>query len=71
MSGALAEQSARQDAAEQALAALNESDAAISSIYEQLGRLGQDARAADEEWQRLIQQRDELEAGPGAARSRS
>ncbi|OAN30583.1 chromosome segregation protein SMC [Mycolicibacterium iranicum] len=62
LSGALAEQSARQDAAEQALAALNESDAAISSIYEQLGRLGQDARAADDEWQRLIKQRDELEA---------
>ncbi|WP_460353949.1 chromosome segregation protein SMC [Mycobacterium sp. ZZG] len=63
LSGALAEQSARQDAAEQALAALNESDAAISAIYEQLGRLGQDARAADDEWQRLIKQRDELEAG--------
>ncbi|HEV7421648.1 MAG TPA: chromosome segregation protein SMC [Mycobacterium sp.] len=63
LSGALAEQSARQDAAEQALAALSESDAAISSIYEQLGRLGQDARAADEEWQRLIRQRDELETG--------
>ncbi|MDA2893014.1 chromosome segregation protein SMC [Mycolicibacterium sp. BiH015] len=62
LSGALAEQSARQDAAEQALAALNESDAAISSIYEQLGRLGQDARAADDEWQRLIKQRGELEA---------
>lgn len=38
--GALAEQSDRQDAAEQALAALNESDAAISAIYEHLGRLG-------------------------------
>ena len=63
LSGALAEQSARQDAAEQALAALNESDSAISAIYEQLGRLGQDARAADDEWQRLIQQRGELEAG--------
>jgi chromosome segregation protein len=63
LSGALAEQAARQDAAEQALAALNESDAAISAIYEQLGRLGQDARAADDEWQRLIQQRNELESG--------
>jgi chromosome segregation protein len=62
LAGALAEQTSRQDAAEQALAALNESDAAISAIYEQLGRLGQDARAADDEWQRLIQQRDELEA---------
>ncbi|MGE2733900.1 chromosome segregation protein SMC [Mycolicibacterium vaccae] len=63
LSGALAEQSARQDAAEHALAALNESDAAISAIYEQLGRLGQDARAADDEWQRLIKQREELETG--------
>ncbi|UXA19744.1 chromosome segregation protein SMC [Mycobacterium sp. SMC-4] len=63
LAGALAEQSARQDAAEHALAALNESDAAISSIYEQLGRLGQDARAADDEWQRLIKQREELEVG--------
>jgi len=66
LAGALAEQSARQDAAEQALAALNESDAAISAIYEQLGRLGQDARTADEEWQRLIRQRGELEAGRGS-----
>lgn len=63
LSGALAEQSARQDAAEQALAALTESDAAISSIYETLGRLGQEARIADEEWQRLIRQREELETG--------
>ena len=61
LSGALTEQAARQDSAEQALAALNESDAAISSIYEQLGRLGQDARFAEEEWQRLMTQRDELE----------
>ena len=61
LSGALTEQAARQDLAEQALAALNESDAAISSIYEQLGRLGQDARVAEEEWQRLMTQRDELE----------
>ncbi|MDT5209986.1 MAG: chromosome segregation protein, partial [Mycobacterium sp.] len=63
LSGALAEQGSRQDAAEQALAALNESDAAISAIYEQLGRLGQEARAADDEWQRLTQQRNELETG--------
>ena len=58
-------------AAEQALAALNESDAAISAIYEQLGRLGQDARAADEEWQRLMRQREELEAGRDADRRRA
>jgi chromosome segregation protein len=63
LAGALAEQRSRQDAAEQALAALNESDATISGAYEQLGRLGQDARAAEEEWRRLTEQRDELEAG--------
>ncbi|MGV0813949.1 chromosome segregation protein SMC [Mycolicibacterium boenickei] len=63
LSGALAEQAARQESAEEAMAALNESDAAISAIYEQLGRLGQEARSAGDEWQRLIRQRDELEAG--------
>jgi chromosome segregation protein len=63
LAGALAEQEARQDVAEQALAALNESDARISAAYEQLGRLGQDARSAEEEWRRLTKQRDELEQG--------
>lgn len=63
LAGALTEQAARQDAVDQALAALNESDAAISAIYEQLGRLGQDARNADEEWRRLLHQREELETG--------
>jgi chromosome segregation protein len=63
LSGALSEQATRQDAAEQALAALNESDAAISAIYEQLGRIGQDARTAEEDWRRLLRQREELEAG--------
>ncbi|KAA1251680.1 chromosome segregation protein SMC [Mycobacterium simiae] len=63
LSGALAEQVARQDLADQALAALNESDTAISAMYEQLGRLGQDARVSEEEWTRLLRQREELEAG--------
>ncbi len=63
LAGATLEQVNRQDAAEQALAALNESDAAISRIYETLGRLGQDARTAEEEWRRQTTQRDELEAG--------
>jgi chromosome segregation protein len=61
LSGALTEQAARQNSAEQALAALNESDTTISAMYEQLGRLGQDARAADEECSRLLRQREELE----------
>ncbi|MEB4208796.1 chromosome segregation protein SMC [Mycobacterium sp. 94-17] len=63
LSGALAEQAARQDSAEQALAALNESDSEISGMYEQLGRLGQDARTSEDEWSRLLRQREELEAG--------
>lgn len=63
LSGALTERAARQDSADQALAALNESDATISATYEQLGRLGQDARAAEEEWTRLLRQREELEDG--------
>ncbi|OBA58275.1 chromosome segregation protein SMC [Mycobacterium sp. 1100029.7] len=63
LSGALTEQRGRQDSAEQALAALNESDTAISAMYEQLGRLGQDARTAEDEWNRLLRQREELEAG--------
>ncbi|MDF2823086.1 MAG: chromosome segregation protein, partial [Mycobacterium sp.] len=63
LSGATAEQAARQDAADQALAALNESDAAISQIYEHLGRLGVEARNAELDWRRQMQQREELEAG--------
>lgn len=63
LSGALAEQTSRQDSAEQALAALNESDTAISAMYEQLGRLGQEARRAGDEWTQLVRQREELEAG--------
>ncbi|MCB1289979.1 chromosome segregation protein SMC [Mycolicibacterium sp.] len=67
LAGATAEQSDRRDTAEQALAALNESDAAISAIYEQLGRLGQELRSAEGEWRRLVSQRDELEAGRAQA----
>jgi len=63
LSGALTEQAARQDSAEQALAALNESDTAIAAMYDQLGRLGHEARAAEEERNRLLRQREELEAG--------
>ncbi|OBG65408.1 MULTISPECIES: chromosome segregation protein SMC [unclassified Mycobacterium] len=63
LSGALTEQAARQDSAEQALAALNESDTAISAMYEQLGRLGQEARTTEDEWTRLLRQREELETG--------
>ncbi len=63
LSGALTEQGARQDSADQALAALNESDTTISAMYEQLGRLGQAARVADEDWNGLLRQRKDMEAG--------
>ncbi len=63
LSGALTEQAARQDFADQALAALKESDTTISATYEQLGRLGQAARVADEDWNRLLRQRKDMEAG--------
>ncbi|MDF3307892.1 chromosome segregation protein SMC [Rhodococcus sp. T2V] len=63
LSGAVAEQADRKENAEQALAALNESDAAMSAIYERLGRLGQAARAAHAESDRLMAQRDKAESG--------
>ncbi|SDE43705.1 chromosome segregation protein SMC [Rhodococcus tukisamuensis] len=63
LAGAEAEQADRAEHAEQALAALNESDAAMSAIYEQLGRLGQVARAAHAESERLAAQRIAAEAG--------
>jgi chromosome segregation protein len=63
LAGAVLEQANRQDAAEQALAALNESDAAIAALYEHLGRVGQQARSAEQEWQKLLSQRGQLEAG--------
>ncbi|MFE5878852.1 chromosome segregation protein SMC [Rhodococcus sp. NPDC056506] len=65
LSGALAEQAARRETAEQTLAALNESDAAMSAIYEQLGRLGQAARVAHAESDRLTAQRVRAEEGRG------
>ncbi|MDN5751109.1 MAG: chromosome segregation protein SMC, partial [Pseudonocardia sp.] len=63
LSGAIAEEDERREHAEVTLAALGESDAAMAAVYEQLGRLGQAARAADGERERLSRQRDEAEAG--------
>ncbi|MGW0174903.1 chromosome segregation protein SMC [Rhodococcus sp. NPDC003322] len=63
LAGALAEQADRAETAEEALAALHESDAAMSAIYEQLGRLGQVARAAHAESDRLTAQRTAAETG--------
>ncbi|MFR9751953.1 chromosome segregation protein SMC [Nocardia sp. 004] len=67
LSGALAEQADRKDAVDQALLALHESDQALVAIYERLGRLGQTARTAHAERERLSAQRTEAEASRGEA----
>ncbi|WP_194814658.1 chromosome segregation protein SMC [Nocardia sp. XZ_19_385] len=63
LSGALDEQSDRKDAVDQALLALHESDQALMTIYDRLGRLGQAARAATGDSERLTKQRADAEAG--------
>ena len=63
LAGALAQQTSRRETAEEALAALHESDAQLGAVYEQLARLGQTARAAQEESTRLINQRARAEDG--------
>jgi chromosome segregation protein len=70
LTGADAEQKARAEYAEQTLAALNESDAAMSAVYEQLGRLGQAARNAHAESERLVTQRAAAEKERDAAREK-
>ncbi len=61
LEGARAEEVARSDDAENTLAALHESDARLSAVSEQLGQLGQAARAASSEAQRLTEQRSVVE----------
>ncbi|WP_028476485.1 chromosome segregation protein SMC [Nocardia sp. CNY236] len=61
LSGALAEQTDRKHAVDHALLALHESDQALTAIYERLGRLGQTARAAHAEGERLQAQRTAAE----------
>ncbi|GAB4584474.1 AAA family ATPase [Nocardia sp. IFM 10818] len=63
LAGALAEQTDRKEAVDHALLALHESDQALVSIYDRLGRLGQTARTAQKECERLLAQRAEAEAG--------
>ncbi|MGB6038940.1 MAG: AAA family ATPase, partial [Gordonia sp. (in: high G+C Gram-positive bacteria)] len=60
---ALAHQMQAQDAADGAQAALHESDANIGAAYETLGRLGADIRAARDESDRLMRQRNFVELG--------
>ncbi|WP_019930010.1 chromosome segregation protein SMC [Nocardia sp. BMG111209] len=62
LSGALDEQSDRRDAADQALLALHESDQSMVATYDRLGRLGETARAAKTDSERLVVQRDDAEA---------
>ncbi|WP_067574696.1 chromosome segregation protein SMC, partial [Nocardia acidivorans] len=63
LSGALAEQTDRKEAVDHALLALHESDQALVAIYDRLGRLGQTARNAQRECDRLLAQRAETESG--------
>jgi chromosome segregation protein len=63
LSGALAEQADRKDAVDQALLALHESDQALVAIYDRLGRLGQVARSAQTDVEKLTGQRADTEAG--------
>ncbi|GAA3040875.1 chromosome segregation protein SMC [Gordonia defluvii] len=63
LSGALTEQVDRREAADEALAALHESDSSLGAAYEHLARLGQDIRAAQDEADRLTRQRQLAEEG--------
>ncbi|SIS12466.1 chromosome segregation protein SMC [Williamsia sterculiae] len=67
LSGALAEQTERREAAEQALAGLHDSDAELESVYEQLARHGAAIRAASAEADKLTRQRATVESNRAAA----
>jgi len=62
LDGARAEEAARAEDVANALAALNESDAQLAAVAEQLGRLGQAARSAAAEAERVQGQRATVEA---------
>lgn len=61
LAGALEEQAERKEAVDHALLALHESDQALLAIYDRLGRLGQAARTAQAECERLTTQRTQAE----------
>ncbi|MCX4094066.1 AAA family ATPase [Nocardia sp. alder85J] len=61
LSGALDEQRDRKDSADQALLALHESDQSMVATYDRLGRLGEAARVARSDSERLVAQRDDAE----------
>jgi chromosome segregation protein len=62
LEGASAEEADRAEDVENTLAALQESDAQLAAVAEQLARLGEAARSARGEAYRLRRQRDEMEA---------
>jgi chromosome segregation protein len=61
LDGARAEQTDRAEDVDNTLAALHQSDAQLAAVAEQLARLGQAARSASAEADRLHLQRDEME----------
>ncbi|MDT7713947.1 MAG: chromosome segregation protein, partial [Pseudonocardiales bacterium] len=61
LEGANAEEADRAEDVDNTLAALHESDAQLAAVAEQLARLGQAARSASGEAERLRHQRDEME----------
>ncbi|MGH3696799.1 MAG: chromosome segregation protein SMC [Pseudonocardiaceae bacterium] len=61
LDGAGAEEADRAEQRDNTLAALHESDAQLAAVAEQLARLGQAARSATGEAERLRRQRDEME----------
>ncbi|RJO75312.1 chromosome segregation protein SMC [Nocardia panacis] len=63
LAGALAEQTDRKEAVDHALLSLHESDQALLALYDRLGRLGQAARTAQAEGDRLVTQRLDTESG--------
>lgn len=63
LEGATSEQTARREAAEESLAALHESDSTLNATYDQLARVGDTARAAQTQSQRLVSQRAVAETG--------
>ena len=69
LAGAVAEAESRLEVTESALAALHESDAQLGAIYEQLARLGQAARSARDEAERLVAQRTRIESSRDETRT--
>ncbi|NMD56342.1 MULTISPECIES: chromosome segregation protein SMC [Tsukamurella] len=69
LAGANEDLAARREVTESALAALHESDSQLGAIYEQLARLGQAARSARDEAERLVAQRTRIEGSRDETRA--